>query len=171
MLAVALQWAEVETRLDKPPRGPHRGVAHLARVAFDHQQEKVGGQLSIRKFAALTGKSYTAVNNWLDGATRIRSDSAEILRRLGPPDARRTNGSEVNAVPLDPANGRSYDSPAGDTRGAAVPSAEGLYIAALLDRIEDDGVRGKAMDAAREAIERFLHSGAGKRTGPSPGKS
>lgn len=171
MLAAALQSQEVETRLDKPPRGPHRRVAHLARQAFDHQEEKAGGQLSIRAFAKLTGKSYTAVNNWLDGTTRIRSDSEEILRRLSAPDVRRGTSSEADALVLDPTTGQPYD-PSGSESGGNIvenDTHQARIVARWLNRIEDDDLRDEAMIAAREAIKRFLDVGPDK-AGPSPRK-
>lgn len=171
MLAFAVDSEEVETRLDKPPRGRHKTEAYIVRDAYFYQRDvKHNGQLSIRRFALMVGKSYTAVNNWLDGKSHIRSDSMARVRKLSPPASTVRPEADSNVTPLDPASGRSYDRPTVQNEGDAMErdTSESRVVADLLNRIEDHDLRYDAMDVAREAIKRFLSTGAGNAGQPPP---
>lgn len=168
VLAVALQSDEVDTRLDRPPRGKHKREAYLARQAYEYQRVKAGGQLSIRRFAShYVKKSYTAVNNWLDGKTHMRSDSEHILRALAPPDLSLTDRTVSDVEPLDPANGQSYDPPGSKTGGTVEDTHQARIVARWINRIDDDDVRDEALFAIKETMRRFLDVGAEK-AGPPP---
>lgn len=148
MIATAVQLRPVEpTRLEKPPRGPHKREAFYVRAVFAHQKALRGGTLTQRAFAELVGVSKPAVDKWFDGLGRLRSDSLAKLAQHAPPNLRPplsalTDGPS-DSVDLD--ERRAYDPQGTSNRGYAVRTDEGAILARWIDRITDEEERAKAL--------------------------
>jgi hypothetical protein len=140
------------TRLEKPPRGPHVAEAYYVRSVWEYQKAMKPG-LSQRHFALETlDVSWTAWNNWVDGKSRIRSDSMAKLRKYAPPGLAGPLGS-VGDLASDPRP--PYDSPPPTlAREYAAMTNQGAIIAQMLDRIADDYERTMAMNACITEMKR-----------------
>lgn len=147
MIAAALESGEVESsRLDKPPRGKFVQDANYVRTIYVHQKSLHNGRLSYKKFAEQVGVSIAALNFWIDGLRRIRSDSARKLQPFAPPNLRPPL-SAVDEERIDSDSSGAYDprDARSRVRGYVVQTEEGKIVARWLDRISDDEQRALAL--------------------------
>jgi hypothetical protein len=125
---------------------------------WEYQKSK-NPSLSQRHFALdVLEVSMAAWNNWIDGKSRIRSDSMEKLEKYAPPGLARPLGLVDGDGSLASVRTSPYDSASPTlAREYAAMTNEGAIIARMLDRIGDDYERAMALNACITELKRNPH--------------